>query len=253
MFETTLEAQDPDGIGRRFGTISAAALAHLGVGLAVAVVAALSVGPVPVSPDPVDPVFIMIGPIPNEPPSEPSPPEAPHSAGPDQGVSPPAAAPDPIEPAPPAETPDVLPSTPPEEFTAGADGPGSPMGPPGSGIGVGGPSATPGSGGGGGGAGPGGGGAVPLSGGMERPVLLVRVEPVFPAAARHARLTGRVAVQAVIGLDGSVESAEILRSSNPLFDAASLDAVRQWRYRPVVLDGRPVRVYFTVLVEFTLR
>ena len=88
---------------------------------------------------------------------------------------------------------------------------------------------------------------------MVRPVLLVKVEPVYPEVARRAGLSGKVTVSAVIGLEGGVESAEVLASTNPLFDRAALDAVRKWRYRPATMSGRPVRVYFTVVVDFLVR
>jgi protein TonB len=93
----------------------------------------------------------------------------------------------------------------------------------------------------------------PLSGDMERPVLLSKVEPVYPNSARIARMTGRVVVEAVIGLEGGVESAEVIFSTSPLFDAAALDAVRHWKYKPALMNGRPVRVYFKVAVEFVIR
>jgi protein TonB len=88
---------------------------------------------------------------------------------------------------------------------------------------------------------------------MIAPRLLVKVEPEYPHAARVARLSGKVELQAVIGLDGSVESADVLRSTSALFDEAALRAVRLWRYEPARMDGRPVRVYFTVVVTFVVR
>lgn len=108
-------------------------------------------------------------------------------------------------------------------------------------------------GGGGDGTGEGDGGPVTLTGEMVAPVRIAKVDPVYPNAARIARMSGKVVVQAVIGLDGRVESTEILASTSPLFDAAAMEAVRQWRYTPATMNGRPVRVYFSVRVEFVLR
>jgi protein TonB len=88
---------------------------------------------------------------------------------------------------------------------------------------------------------------------MVRPVLLTKVQPDYPKVARQARLEGKVTVQAVIGLDGSVESVEVMRSTSSLFEGAALDAVRQWKYRPATMGGQPVRVYFVVEVGFVLR
>ena len=87
---------------------------------------------------------------------------------------------------------------------------------------------------------------------MSQPTLLVKVEPEYPETARRARIQGTVTVQAVIGRDGTVEDAQIVQSSHRLLEEASLDAVRQWRYAPVLLNGKPVRVTFLVRVEFTL-
>jgi protein TonB len=88
---------------------------------------------------------------------------------------------------------------------------------------------------------------------MTKPMLLVKVEPTYPDVARMARLSGRVTISAVIGLDGSVESAEVLASTSPLFSDTAIGAVRKWRYRPALMNGKPVRVYFTVVVDFSLR
>jgi TonB family protein len=57
----------------------------------------------------------------------------------------------------------------------------------------------------------------------------------------------------VVAEDGSVESVEVLASTNPLFTDAAVDAVRKWRYRPASMGGRPVRVFFSVVVDFVVR
>ncbi len=69
--------------------------------------------------------------------------------------------------------------------------------------------------------------------------------------ARRAKLQGKVVLEAVIGTDGDVEELRVLRSI-PMLDKPAADAVCCWKYRPATLDGRPVAVYFTVLVEFSL-
>jgi protein TonB len=94
---------------------------------------------------------------------------------------------------------------------------------------------------------------VEVTGDMVRPVLLVKVEPSYPHVARRAGLGGRVTLRAVIAEDGSVESVEVFASTNSLFDNAAIEAVRQWRYRPALMNGRPVRVYFSVVVSFIVR
>jgi TonB family protein len=78
------------------------------------------------------------------------------------------------------------------------------------------------------------------------------VSPVFPEEARVQGLRGIVIVEIVIGTDGSVESADIVRSVPP-FDEPALEAVRQWKYEPTNVDGQPVRVRLTVPITFSLK
>jgi len=89
-------------------------------------------------------------------------------------------------------------------------------------------------------------------GDVRPPELTQRIEPSYPEPARIARIEGRVILQAVIDERGAVEDVRVLRSV-PTLDAAAVAAVRQWRYRPALLEGRPVRVYFTVVVTFKLQ
>jgi protein TonB len=91
-----------------------------------------------------------------------------------------------------------------------------------------------------------------VTGDMVPPKLVNRVHPQYPELARKARLEGRVFLQAVITTDGSVREVTVLRSSNPLFNDVAVEAVRQWRYEPALQGGRPVTVYFTVIVDFRL-
>ena len=83
-------------------------------------------------------------------------------------------------------------------------------------------------------------------------MLLERVDPAYPEAARRARLQGVVILEAVITASGAVDEVRIVRSPSPLFDAAVEDAVRRWRYRPATLNGRAVPVVLTVTVRFGL-
>jgi len=89
-------------------------------------------------------------------------------------------------------------------------------------------------------------------GDIKRPVKVKDVAPTYPAIARLSQVQGVVIVEATIGPDGRVQDARILRS-NPLLDAAALDAVRKWEYTPTLLNGVPVAVVMTVTVNFKLR
>ena len=90
-----------------------------------------------------------------------------------------------------------------------------------------------------------------LLGEVRPPVRTRFVKPDYPEMARQARVTGTVILEIVVGRSGEVESLKVLRS-DPLFDEAAVEAVRQWRYQPALQAGRPVRVYLTVRVEFGL-
>jgi protein TonB len=82
-------------------------------------------------------------------------------------------------------------------------------------------------------------------------LLSNRVSPVYPAVARAARVQGIVILQALIGKDGQVKELSVV-SGPPLLQSAAIDAVKQWVYRPYLLNGDPVEVMTTVNVVFTL-
>jgi periplasmic protein TonB len=81
--------------------------------------------------------------------------------------------------------------------------------------------------------------------------LINRVQPVYPPLARQTRVSGTVRLHAIISKDGSVQQLEVLQG-HPLLVQAALDAVRQWRYRPTLLNGEPVEVDTTIDVIFSL-
>jgi protein TonB len=81
--------------------------------------------------------------------------------------------------------------------------------------------------------------------------LVHRVQPEYPAIARKIRLSGTVVLRAVIATDGEVHEIEIL-SGNPILAEAARAAVRQWRYRPTLLNGQAVEVETQITVNFVL-
>jgi len=90
------------------------------------------------------------------------------------------------------------------------------------------------------------------SGGSVQHALFVRkVAPIYPPTAKAARIEGRVVFVATIGADGHVLDLQLL-SGHPLLVAAAQDAVRQWVYRPTLLNGQPTGVKTQVDVNFTL-
>ena len=89
-------------------------------------------------------------------------------------------------------------------------------------------------------------------GDIREPVKVRHVPPVYPQIAINARISGRVVIDAVIGTDGVVRDARVL-SGVPLLNQAALDAVKQWRYTPTMLNNVPVQVIMTVTVQFNLQ
>jgi protein TonB len=83
-------------------------------------------------------------------------------------------------------------------------------------------------------------------------MLLTRVEPVYPAICQVIRREGRVELRAVIATDGSIQSLQVV-GGDPLFFESARSAVRQWRYRPTVLNGVPVEVETQISVIYQLQ
>jgi len=91
--------------------------------------------------------------------------------------------------------------------------------------------------------------AVRAGGNVPLPARTVYVEPVYPEAARLAGIDGMVILEALIGEDGKVMDARIMRSI-PALDAAALAAVRQWAFAPTVINGVAQKVVMSVTVSF---
>jgi protein TonB len=94
-------------------------------------------------------------------------------------------------------------------------------------------------------------GPAHISSGVAEGLLLQRVLPVYPAIARAARMEGTVILQATISKTGTIENLHVL-GGPAMLQRAAVDAVRQWRYRPYLLNGEPVEVETTVNVIFRL-
>jgi TonB family protein len=85
------------------------------------------------------------------------------------------------------------------------------------------------------------------------PVLISRVPPEYAAAERRAGREGTVVLTAVIDKDGQVRDPKVIRAVSPALDAAAIQAVLRWRYRPARLGDRDVAVYTVVRLSFTLK
>jgi protein TonB len=88
-------------------------------------------------------------------------------------------------------------------------------------------------------------------GNVQQAKLINQIKPNYPPLARQTRISGTVRLHAIIGKDGTVQSLT-LESGHPLLVQAALDAVRQWRYQPTLLNGVPVEVDTTIDVVFSL-
>jgi periplasmic protein TonB len=92
---------------------------------------------------------------------------------------------------------------------------------------------------------------VRVSQGVSQGLLVKRIQPNYPPLARQARIQGTVVLHAVISKDGSIENLTLV-SGHPMLAPAAIDAVKQWRYKPYLLNGEPVEVDTEVQVNFTL-
>jgi protein TonB len=86
---------------------------------------------------------------------------------------------------------------------------------------------------------------------MSEGDLIHKVLPIYPPLARSARIQGDVVLQAVISRQGAIENLRVL-AGHPMLVPAAIEAVRQWRYRPYVLNSEPVEVETQVTVKFSL-
>ncbi len=90
-----------------------------------------------------------------------------------------------------------------------------------------------------------------VSGGVSQGLLVQQVRPVYPALAIAAHVQGAVVLSALISRGGTIENLRLV-SGHPMLVAAAVEAVRQWRYRPYLLNGAPVAVETQITVNFTL-
>jgi len=94
-------------------------------------------------------------------------------------------------------------------------------------------------------------GPVKVGGNVQAARIINRPNPVYPPLARQTRINGTVRLHAIISKDGTIQQLEVI-SGHPLLQQAALDAVRQWRYQPTLLNGEPVEVDTTIDVIFSL-
>ena len=81
--------------------------------------------------------------------------------------------------------------------------------------------------------------------------LIYKPQPVYPALAKAARVQGQVLLRAIISREVTIQNLQVI-SGHPMLVRAAIDAVRQWRYRPYLLNNEPVEVETQVTVNFVL-
>ncbi len=94
-------------------------------------------------------------------------------------------------------------------------------------------------------------GPARVSGGVMAANVLTKVTPVYPPEAKEAKIEGAVVLKAVIGKDGLVNNLQVVSGPKELRRSA-LDSVRQWKYKPYLLNGEPMEVETTVTVTYSL-
>ena len=93
---------------------------------------------------------------------------------------------------------------------------------------------------------------VRISGGVIQGSKTHDVTPQYPPMAKIARVQGAVVLAAIIGKDGTIQNLHVISTASPLLNQSAVEAVKQWRYRPYILNGEPVEVDTTITVNFTL-
>jgi protein TonB len=80
--------------------------------------------------------------------------------------------------------------------------------------------------------------------------LLEKTTPVYPPIAKQAHVQGAVVLHAIIGKNGTIQNLTVI-SGNAMLTQSAIDAVKQWRYKPYLLNGEPTEVDTTVTVNFS--
>ena len=86
---------------------------------------------------------------------------------------------------------------------------------------------------------------------QAKQAAVTKVVPDYPPIAKQMKISGRVEVSAVIGLDGSVEKADVV-SGNPLLTNAAVSAMKKWKFTPFSADGKPFKAQATISFEFKM-
>ena len=92
---------------------------------------------------------------------------------------------------------------------------------------------------------------IRVGGNVQAANLIKKITPPYPPLAKQARIQGTVRFTAIIGKDGTIQNLQLV-SGHPLLVPSATEAVKQWVYRPTLLNGEPVEVITQIDVNFTL-
>jgi protein TonB len=94
---------------------------------------------------------------------------------------------------------------------------------------------------------------VRIGGQITSPAILKRVEPKYPDIAAAAKLSGLVILEALVDESGAVQTVKVLRAPSVFLERAAVEALKEWRYSPLVLDGVPMAFVLTVTFNFSVK
>ena len=93
---------------------------------------------------------------------------------------------------------------------------------------------------------------LPIGGDVKQAKLISSVAPVYPVLAKNQHVSGNILVDALIDANGRVTTMKVV-SGPTLLHQAAMDALKQWKYQPATLDGKPVAMHLTVTLQFRLQ
>ena len=96
-------------------------------------------------------------------------------------------------------------------------------------------------------------GPIFVTGDVKKPVKIFEVKPQYTEIARKARIQGVVILQTIIDKEGNITDVKVLKGLPMGLADAAVDAVKQWKYEPATLNGKPVAVYFNLTANFQLQ
>jgi TonB family protein len=97
------------------------------------------------------------------------------------------------------------------------------------------------------------GGVLKIGDSVDVPKLIKKVNPIYPEEAKKALVQGVVVLEVTTDEEGNVAKIAVLNSESSLLNQASIDAVKQWKYKPKLSKGNPIRVAFNVTITFRLK